>query len=87
MNRHNKGGRRKLPAPSSRGTDLDSLLDILLALDRSVVELSMQVYNVPAGHQLAMREQNRRLHDAVRKRLPRSVSKRGLMGKAEGCLG
>ncbi len=87
MNRYNKRGARKLPALSPQATDLDNLLDILLALDRSVVELSMQIYNIPASHQLAMREQNRRLHDAVRKRLPRSVSKRALIGKAERCLG
>lgn len=86
MSRYNKRRRRKLPAPSLPANDMDNLLDILLALDRSVVELSMQVYNVPASHQLAMREQNRRLHDAVRK-LPRSVSKRSLIGKAEECMG
>ena len=81
MSRYNKRGRRKLPATSIHASDLDNLLDILLALDRSVVELSMHVYNVAPGQQLAMREQNRRLHDAVRRRLPRSLSKRALMGK------
>lgn len=82
MSSYNKRRRRKLPAPSPNGTDLDSLLDILLALDRSVVELSMHVYNVAPGQQLAMREQNQRLHDAVRKRLPRSLSKRALIARA-----
>ena len=83
MSSYNKGRRRKLPAPSPNGNDLDNLLDILLALDRSVVELSMHVYNLAPGQQLAMREQNRRLHDAVRRRLPRSLSKRAVISKVE----
>ena len=82
MSRYNRRGRQKSPAPSPQRADLDNLLDILLALDRSVVELSMHVYNVAPGQQLAMREQNRRLHDAVRKRLPRSLSKRALIARA-----
>jgi hypothetical protein len=82
MTRHNKDERKKLLARSASVRDLGNLLDILLALDRSVVELSMHVYNVSPGHQLAMREQNRCLHDAVRKRLPRSMSKHASVGKA-----
>ena len=51
--------------------DPRQMLDILLALDRMVVELSMRVYKVPRRHRFIMREQNRRLHDAVREQLPR----------------
>lgn len=54
--------------------ELDNLLDILLALDRTVVELSLHVYKIPRRHRHVMREQNRRLHDAVRERLPRSAA-------------
>ena len=81
MTRYNKEKRKKLLARSASVQDLDHLLDILLALDRSVVELSMHVYNVPPRHQLAMREQNRCLHEAVRKRLPRSMSSHASVGK------
>lgn len=79
MSRRSKDGRRKLLTRLANARDLDNLLEILLALDRSVVELSMHVYNVPLGHQRAMREQNRCLHDAVRRRLPRSLSKHASM--------
>jgi len=54
-------------------SDLSQLLDILLALDRRVVELSMRIYNIPRRDRFIMREQNRRLHDAVREHLPRLV--------------
>jgi hypothetical protein len=49
----------------------DQTLDILLALDRSMVEFSMGLYNVPRRDRALMREQNRRLHRALRNRLPR----------------
>lgn len=67
-------GERKLRALQNQVAsehDLDRVLDILLALDRMVVELSMRFYNIPRRDRFAMREQNRRLHDAVRERLPR----------------
>lgn len=52
-------------------SDVNKVLDILLALDRMVVELSMRVYNIPRRDRFIMRKQNRRLHDAVRERVPR----------------
>jgi len=45
-------------------------LNILLALDRIVVELCMRAYKIPRRDRLIMREHNRRLHDAVREHLP-----------------
>ncbi len=54
-------------------SDLNKVLDILLALDRMVVELSMHFYNIPRRKRFVMREQNRRLHDVVREHLPRLV--------------
>jgi hypothetical protein len=45
------------------------MLDTLLACDWAVVEFSMGLYNVPRGEQAAIREQNRRLHGALRENL------------------
>lgn len=42
------------------------LLDRFLALDKTVVELSMRAYCIPRKHQVMMQAQNRRLHEAVR---------------------
>jgi hypothetical protein len=47
------------------------MMDVLLALDRMLVEVSMRIYNVPRRDRSTMRKQNRRLHDAVREHLPR----------------
>jgi hypothetical protein len=54
-----------------RLTDPDRMLEILLAFDRSVVELSMGLYNLPRRERTLMRQHNRRLHRVLRKRLPR----------------
>jgi hypothetical protein len=62
---------RELRNQATSESDPNRMLDILLALDRMVVELSMRVYKVPRRHRFIMREQNRRLHDAVREHLPR----------------
>jgi hypothetical protein len=51
--------------------DLDRMLEILSAFDRGVVELSMGLYNVSRHDRMLMRQQNRRLHRALRKCLPR----------------
>ena len=42
------------------------LLDILLALDRRVVEAGMRIYKISRRDRFAMRAQNRRLHAIVR---------------------
>lgn len=47
------------------------MLDVLLALDRMVVEVSMHLYNVDRRERSNIRGSNRRLHAAVRKHLPR----------------
>jgi len=47
------------------------MLDVLLALDRMVVEVSMHLYNVDRRDRSNIRGSNRRLHAAVRKQLPR----------------
>jgi hypothetical protein len=57
--------------PNRREGDPRQMMDVLLALDRMLVEVSMRLYNLPRHEQLAMRKQNRRLHRTVRKHLPR----------------
>jgi hypothetical protein len=57
----------------SQPGDIHELLNALLALDRTVVEVSMNLYKIPRRDRAAMREQQRWLHDAVRQRLPRLV--------------
>ncbi|HLZ39729.1 MAG TPA: hypothetical protein VKQ11_02130 [Candidatus Sulfotelmatobacter sp.] len=52
-------------------TDPSQMLDVLLALDRMVVEVSMHLYNVKRQDRSQIRHSNRRLHAAVRKQLPR----------------
>ena len=47
------------------------MLDVLLALDRMVVEVSMHLYNVEVRDRANIRGSNRRLHAAVREQLPR----------------
>jgi len=49
--------------------DLTEMLDLIFAFDRSVVEFSIVLYNVPRRDEVAIRQQNRRLHDALRERL------------------
>ncbi len=51
--------------------DPAEMLEILLALDRSIVEVSMQLYNVDQNDRRTMRVQNGRLHDAFRTQFPR----------------
>jgi len=42
------------------------LLDVLIVLDRKILELSMAAYDIPRRDRLLLRAQNRRLHDAAR---------------------
>ena len=66
MPQPNKRSWRKVRSRITRATDLNELLDLLRALDRTVVEMSMKVYKVPRHDRPAMLEQHRRLHDLVR---------------------
>jgi hypothetical protein len=63
--------RRKLRSDEVRATNLDKLLNAFRKLDRTVVEISLNAYKVPRRDRAAMLEQHGRLHDMVRKRLPR----------------
>ncbi|HET9407933.1 MAG TPA: hypothetical protein VFO39_11905 [Candidatus Sulfotelmatobacter sp.] len=62
---------RKLRSYDAQSSGVDRLLSALRALDLTVVELSMDIYNVPQHDRAALLEQHRRLHDTVRERLPR----------------
>ena len=66
--------RRKARKPVFRRGELDRMLEIMLAFDRSVVELSMGLYNLPGHERDKMRRHNRRLHHALRQRLPRLLA-------------
>lgn len=51
--------------------DPGEMLEMLFALDRSLVEVSMQLYNVDRRSRSEMRRDNQRLHTAMRNQLPR----------------
>ncbi len=67
--------RRNLRSQGIRPADIDQLLEVIRVLDRSVLEISMHIYRVPRHQRVVMREQHRRLHETIRKRLPRLVRK------------
>ncbi len=71
MTQQNKLKCRGLESPATSESDPKTMLEILLALDRAVVEVSMHLYNLPPRDRFVMREQNQRLHEAVREHLPR----------------
>ena len=56
------------PNPTLGEGGLGELLEILLAFDQAVVESSMNLYNVHERDRVVIREQNRRLHAAMRER-------------------
>jgi hypothetical protein len=63
--------RNQVRRPSKPG----ELLEVLLALDRSVVEVSMQLYNLSQSDRRRMRSDNRRLHAFVRHQFPRLLKR------------
>lgn len=69
MTRHSSR-RRTAHASSRRTAELQRMLDLFLAVDRGVVEFSMNIYNLSRRDRIAMRKQNRRLHHALREEFP-----------------
>ena len=65
-----KREQNRVRQPDYRWGDPRQMMDVLLALDRMLVEVSMRLYNLPRHEQSAMRKQNRHLHRAVREQLP-----------------
>lgn len=47
-------------------SDSGKMLETLLALDRTMVEISMRLFNLPPRQRSLLRGHNRRLHRAVR---------------------
>jgi hypothetical protein len=82
MSRPKRGQYGKLRPHSLQANDVAKLLDALRTLDRTVVEISMHMYRIPHHDRLAMREQHRRLHDTIRERLPRFLSKPATMARS-----
>ena len=69
--------RQRHPRISRNQPEIDPrrMLEVLLALDRMVVEVSMHLYNVERQDRSHIRHSNRRLHAAVRKQLPRILKR------------
>jgi hypothetical protein len=53
-----------------RVRDVDKLFNAIRALDRIVVEISMQIYKIPRRDRAVMLKLHRRLHDTIRQGLP-----------------
>lgn len=74
MTHQNKREWRQLRNQVPRQHDPEQMMDVLLALDRMLVEISMRLYNVPGRDRFTMRKHNRRLHATVRQHLPRLLT-------------
>lgn len=66
MKQRDQKKRRKVVNKASSQNDRSNLLDVLLALDRTVVETSMRKYEVPDCDRAEIRAQQRCLHNAIR---------------------
>jgi hypothetical protein len=71
MSQPTKRRGRKSCSSGIPASDVDKFLNAFRTLDRTVVEISMHIYKIPHRDRTAMLKQHRRLHDTVRKRLPR----------------
>lgn len=69
--------RNWLISSTAGAMDPSQMLDVLFALDRMVVEVSMHLYNVERRDRAKIRGSNRRLHAVVRKQLPRLLKQSG----------
>jgi hypothetical protein len=67
MSQQKKRKLRELCDQATTETDPVRLLNMFLELDRMVVERSMHLYKIPHRQRFIVREQNRRLHDAIRR--------------------
>lgn len=55
--------------------DPKKMLEDLFSLDRMLIEVSMQLYNVNGRERSRMRRQNRRLHAALRRHIPQLMTR------------
>jgi hypothetical protein len=60
---------RNLRSRRVRHRNADKLFNTLRALDRTVVEISMEIYRVPRQDRAVMLKLHRRLHDTIRQGL------------------
>ena len=60
-----------LRSHSVRVRDVHRLFNALRSLDRTAVEISMEIYRVPPRDRAVMFRLHRRLHDTIRQGLPR----------------
>lgn len=67
MSQQDRNRWRRLCGQVASETDPLKLLNMFLELDRMVVEKSMRLYKLPRRQRFVVREQNRRLHDAIRR--------------------
>lgn len=70
MHQPHKQSSQYLRSHSVRLRNNDRLFNTLRALDRTVVEVSMQIYKVPRRERAAMLKLHRRLHATIRQGLP-----------------
>jgi len=75
MYQPHKQAPRNLCSHSTRRRNIDKLFNTLRALDRTVVEISMEIYKVPRQDRAVMLKLHRRLHDSIRQGLPRFLNR------------
>jgi hypothetical protein len=66
MTRHDQRRCKTVRNRVPRESDPKRALELFFALDQRVVELFTSVYKLPRTERFKLREQNRRLHEAVR---------------------
>lgn len=72
MTRRREGQKRRELGAQVSGMGYPSkMLELMLAMDRMVVESSLRAYGLPRRERSLIRRHNRRLHHVVREHLPR----------------
>ncbi len=70
MSQPSKHRSQSLRSRGAQISNVDRLFGAIRALDRTVVEISMQIYRVPRRDRAIMLKLHRRLHDTIRQGLP-----------------
>lgn len=82
MSQPKKRKLRELCSQVSTETDPIKLLNMFLELDRMVVERSLRVYKIPHRQRFVLRQQNRQLHDAIRRHRSAQANAQKLRARA-----
>lgn len=77
MNQPEERELRELCSQVISETNPGKLLNIFLTIDRIVVERSLRIYKVPRRQRVIVREQNRRLHEAIKRHRARRSKRSG----------